>query len=185
MGQTRRAKKPQGDSASGKFLRGRYYSPEIFDLPPAKSEKDAQTSLRLPQAMYNALATAALEHGVKLGEEMRLRLEASFVQEAERGDEETDRLVGAITTVARNIGPAFGAWHQNRFAFDTFRAGVLALIDLYRPRGEPVRPSENEIADMYLGEDGTPETAARMIAGGVAVAAQFPLVSLRLKGKGR
>lgn len=171
---------PPDADALREFLSSRFTTPAIrAALMAAKSDNDAQTSLRLPQAMYDALTRAAGAHGLGIGEEIRLRLETSFVYEAQAGDDETHRLLEAIKTVARNIEPPFGEWHQNRFAFDTFRAAVLALIDLHRPAGTPIRPTDNEIADMYLGEDGTPETAGRMLAGGAATAARIPMPGQR------
>jgi len=118
---------------------------------------------------------------VGASEEIRRRLEASFEEEVQAGDDETYRLVGAIKQVARNVEPPFGVWHKSRFAFDAFRAAVLALLDLHRPGGMPERPADNEIADMYLGEDGTTETAGRMLAGGAATAAGIPMPGRRLR----
>jgi len=137
--------------------------------------KAAQMKFRLPTYLRDLIHEAGEQAGWGDSEEMRRRLEASFLEEAQAGDEETYRLVRAIKTAAINIQPAFGAWHEDRFAFDTFRAAVLALVDLHRPSGTPIRPEDNEIADSYLGKDGTPETAGRMIAGGAAVAAQIPV----------
>jgi hypothetical protein len=189
MARTRRTKSdlateapPPDADALREFLASRFYSPAArAAVLAAKSDNDAQTSLRLPQAMYDALTKAADAHGLGIGEEIRVRLETSFVYEAQAGDDETRRLLKAIETVARNVEPPFGAWHQSRFAFDTFRAAVLALIDLHRPGGVPVRPDDNEIADMYLGEGGTSETAGRMLAGGAATAAGIPMPGQRLR----
>src|SRR5216683_1238004 len=144
---------PPDIEAMREFLGGSY-TPVRFRVGPlkARSDNDAQTSLRLPRPMYEALTKTADAHGLGIGEEIRLRLETSFVYEAQAGDEETRRLLGAIETVARNVEP---------------------------PAGEPVRPAENEIADLYLGEDGTPETAGRMLAGGAATAAGIPLPGQR------
>jgi len=177
---------PPDIEAMREFLGGSY-TPVRFRVGPlkARSDNDAQTSLRLPRPMYDALTKTADAHGLGIGEEIRLRLETSFVYEAQAGDEETRRLLGAIETIARNVEPPFGAWHQNRFSFDVFRAAVLALLDLQRPAGEPVRPAENEIADLYLGEDGTPETAGRMLAGGAATAAGIPLPGQRRREERR
>jgi hypothetical protein len=143
--------------------------------------KAAQIKFRLPTYLRDLIHESGEQNGWGDSEEMRRRLEASFVEEAQAGDDETYRLVRAIQTVAINVRPAFGHWHEDRFAFDTFRAAVLALIDLHRPPGMPVRPKDNEIADSYLGEDGTPETAGRMIAGGAAVAAGIPVPGMLKK----
>jgi len=89
------------------------------------------------------------------------------------------KVVDAIKIIADEVDPAFGAWHKTRFAFETFKTAVAALIDLHRPAGMPIRPSNNQIAEMYLGEEGTPETAGRMIAGSAATAAGIPMPGQR------
>jgi hypothetical protein len=141
--------------------------------------KAMQMKFRLPTYLYKQIEEAGERNGWGSSQEIRGRLEATFAEEIQAGDDETYRFLQAIKTIAWNVGPPFGSWHQSRFAFDTFRAAVLALIDLHRPSGVPVRPADNEIADMYLGEDGTPETAGRMIAGGAATAANIPMSGQR------
>jgi hypothetical protein len=149
----------------------------VVDLP--ERGKAAQIKFRLPVYLRASIESASEQNGWGASEEIRRRLEDSFRHEAAAGDEKTSRLIEAIEIVARNVSPPFGAWHANRFAFDTFRAAVLALIDLRRPSGVPVRPTDNGIADMYLGDDGTPETAGRVIAGAAAVAANIPMPGQR------
>jgi hypothetical protein len=137
--------------------------------------KTAQIKFRAPDYLRALIEEAGERQGWGASEEIRRRLEHSFLAENRAGNNETYRLLGAIETVARNTEAPFGHWFENRFAFDTFRAAVLALVDLHRPPGVPIRPSDNGIADMFLGDDGTPETAGRMIAGGAAVGAGIPM----------
>lgn len=139
----------------------------------------SQITFRLSPELHATLTKAANASGWAVGEEIRRRLEGSAVDKIRAGDNPTHRLIEAIIQVAINVKPPFGPWYENRFAFDTFRAAVLALIDLHRPSGVPTRPSDNAIADMYLGEDGTPEAAGRMIAGGAAVAVGVPFPDQR------
>ncbi len=156
--------------------------PPLFpDRPETalRAPKTTQMKFRLAGPLQTLIEKAATEHEWGASEEIRRRLAASFLNDFGTGDDQTRKFIHAIQTVADNIEPPFGAWHQSRFAFDTFRAAVLALIDLHRPGGVPVRPADNEIADMYLGEDGTPETAGRMIAGGAATAARIPMPGQR------
>jgi hypothetical protein len=141
--------------------------------------KSMQMKFRLPDYLREQIEKTRERNGWSASEEIRVRLEHSFIAELQAGDDQTYRLLEAIKSVARNVEPPFGRWHENRFAFDTFRAGVLALIDLHRPAGTPIRPSDNQIADMYLGDDGTPETAGRVIAGSAATAAGIPMPSRR------
>ncbi len=137
--------------------------------------KTTQFKFRLSTDLNHQIEAAAGRNGWGASEEIRRRLEASFAQELRAGDEETFRLVEAIRTVAQNLEVPFGSWHENRFAFDVFIEAVKVLMALYRPPGDSVRPSDNEIADLYLGTAGTPEVAGRMLAGGAAAAANIPL----------
>jgi hypothetical protein len=174
MARTRR-KAPEGPPKTEKALQEyRSYllsgGPAIHALLGA----DTQTSLRLPQLMYDAVAAAAGQHHIGIGEELRLRLEASFV--VELSDPETRGLTAAVMEVARRIEPAFGPWHQNRYAFDVLRAAILALLDLCRPAEGAAGPPDTPLASIYLGVDGgTPETVGRMLAGGAAVTAGIPM----------
>ena len=135
--------------------------------------RTTQMKFRLSDPLHDRIEKAAKENGWGASEEIRRRLEASFVLEAD--DDETSRLMEAIKTVARHLQPPFGPWHKSRFAFEVFREAINALLALSKPPGDPVRPSDNEIADLYLGERGMPETAGRMLAGGAAVAANIPI----------
>jgi len=135
--------------------------------------KTTELKFRLSKDLHDLIRKAAEQGGWGASEEVRRRLEASFLEQLQSGDEETYRLMEAIKDVAQNLEPAFGPWNKNRFAFEVFRVAVNVLLDFYRPPGDPVRPSDNEISDLYLGENGTPETAGRMLAGGAAVAANI------------
>lgn len=149
-----------------------------------RATKNAQIKFRAPNYLATLIEDAGEQNGWGVSEEIRRRLEHTFQEEMSfQGDDAGYRLVQAIKDVLRNVEPPFGRWHENRFAFDTLRAAVIALIDLHRPAGMPVRPAENEIADNYLGEDGTPETAGRMLAGGAAVAAGIPMPGSRQAGR--
>ena len=81
----------------------------------------------------------------------------------------------AIKTVAQNLEVPFGTWHKDRFAFDVFVEAVKGLMALYRPPGDAAPPSDNEIADIYIGTTRTPETAGRMLAGCAAATANITM----------
>jgi hypothetical protein len=142
-----------------------------------KDDKAVQTSLRLSQDAYDYLAKAAEQNGWGVGEEIRRRLEATFIQESQHVDEETHRLKSAIVQAARNINAAFGPWHQGRFSFDVFKAAITTLLAFQKPEGAPVPPSDPDKVDLYLGPDGTPETAGRMFAVSVAITEGTPIPS--------
>ena len=125
---------------------------------------DAQTSLRLPQGMYDALSAAATEHGVSIGEEIRDRLETSF--SLLPGSPETRELMGAIVRAAHQIEPAFGSWQKDAFAFGVFSVAVQTLLTYYRPKGESIvpTPEPGSVADTFFGSAPTPEAAGKAIA---------------------
>ena len=144
--------------------------------------KAVQMKFRIPGVLHKQIEEASARNGRRTSEEIRIRLDASFTDEVQAGDEETYRLLQAIKTLVHNVDDPFGSWHQNRFAFDVFRAAVLALLDLLRPAGEPVQPIATDvIAYLFLGEEGSAETVARMLAGGAATAAGIPFPSHRLQ----
>jgi Arc-like DNA binding domain len=130
----------------------------------AKPEKDAQTSLRLPRAMYGALSEAAEEHGRGIGEEVRLRLESSFALEL--GEPDTRELAEAIMQAAQQIQQAYGSWRTDPFAFAVFNGAVSTLLAYYRPKGDPVPPTPEpgSLADTFFGPNASPETAGRTVA---------------------
>src|SRR5580704_10638347 len=66
-----------------------------------RPNKDVQTSLRLPTAMYAALSEAAKEHGWGIGEEVRLRLDDALSLGL-KGQEER-RFPEAVVEAARHI----------------------------------------------------------------------------------
>jgi hypothetical protein len=148
---------------------------ERLIVPGSGASKSTQFKFRLSSGLNDKIEEAARRNGWGASEEIRRRLQVSFAEELRAGDDETHRLVEAIRTTAQNLEVPFGSWHENRFAFDVFVEAAKVLMALYRPPGESVRPSDNEIADLYLGTTGTPETAGRMLAGGAAAAANIPM----------
>ena len=146
-----------------------------FGEKAGKRDKTVQTSLRLSRDAYDYMAKAAEQNGWGVGEEIRRRLEATFIQESQHVDEETHRLTGAIVQAAHNINAAFGPWHQDRFSFDVFKTAITTLLTFQKPEGAPVPPSDPDKVDLYLGPDGTPETAGRMFAVSVAITEGIPI----------
>src|SRR5205085_126952 len=130
----------------------------------AKPEKDAQTSLRLPRAMYDALLKAAEERGRGIGEEVRLRLESSFALDL--GKPDTREFAEAVMQAAQQIERAYGSWRTDPFAFAVFNGAVSTLLAYYRPKGDPVPPTPEpgSLADTFFGSDASPEAAGRAVA---------------------
>jgi hypothetical protein len=141
----------------------------------AEATKSTQLKFRLSNYLQDEIEEAAGRNGWGVSEEIRRRLGASFFRGMQAGAEESERLMEAIICAIRNMEPAFGSWHENRFAFEVLRVAVNVLLDFYRPPGDPIRPSDNDIADLYLGDSGTPETAGRMLAGAAAGAVNIPM----------
>ena len=129
-----------------------------------KAENDTQTSLRLPRVIYDALTKAAEEHGLGIGEEIRLRLGSSLGTEPV--EQETQALIDLLGTVAQNIEPTYGLWHESPFAFLVFKEALNTLLTYLKPKGEPVppKPDPDSRAALFFGENASPETAGKALA---------------------
>lgn len=123
------------------------------------------TTFRVPRELHERLtAAAAKAEGRGIGEEIRRRLEESFVSEVE--DVQTNALTFAIRRMAREIRGVYGTWHEDPFAFEVFKASVTILLGYFRPKGEAKPPPSDpdDPVAIYYGLDATPETAGRIIA---------------------
>ena len=101
---------------------------------------DRQTSVRLPSALYERLAAAAGERGI--GDEIRARLERSFHQ-----DQRTAELAELLSALATSIERDRGApWHADPAAYSAFAAGLAALVEAMKPKGEPGSPEGDDPA---------------------------------------
>jgi hypothetical protein len=162
MARTRRIKTepPPSDADIDRF----HASSAVLGAGLAAVAKDAQTSLRLPQGMYDALSAAAADHRVGIGEEIRARLETSL--SLLLGSPETRELMELIVRAAQQVEPAFGSWQKDPFAFAVFSVAVHTLLAYYRPKGEPLlpKPEPGSVVDTFFGPAPTPETAGRAIA---------------------
>jgi len=124
------------------------------------------TTFRVPRELHERLTDAAAKvEGRGIGEEIRARLEESFIREF-LSDEKTRALTFAIHKMEREVRPTYGRWHQTPFAFEVFKASVTTLLGYFRPKGEPVPPptDPDSPAAVFYGLDATPETAGRIIA---------------------
>src|SRR5438045_3876271 len=99
------------------------------------ADKGVQTSLRLPRELYDRLAAEAGDQGI--GEEIRQRLEASFLQNnLPEADERFRDVLNAISKAApvaarmESPGAQFSGYHF-------FELGVSMLLEMLRPEGEP------------------------------------------------
>jgi hypothetical protein len=56
-----------------------------------------------------------------------------------------------------------------------FKATLTTLLAFRKPEGAPVPPSDPSKVDLYLGPDGSAETAGRMFAVSVAITEGIPI----------
>ena len=95
--------------------------------PTGRTAGDVQFKLLLPRGLQQRLAASAEERGVSVSEEIRRRLDASFVVEA---DQHTIQFTEAIKLAAPP------GWHSSPRAFAIFRAAIDVLLRQFQPRGE-------------------------------------------------
>jgi hypothetical protein len=95
-------------------------------------DRDAVLTFRLPRELYERVKKAAGDRSVS--EEMRRRLEASF--DVSR-DPTTMKLTSAIRLVAQFLEAVYPAWHQDPFVFLIFKMAIDALLQEFKPEGEP------------------------------------------------
>jgi hypothetical protein len=125
--------------------------------------RDTAVALRLPRQLHTQLKRAA--SGRSVSEEMRSRLERSLLRDL-ADDAPTRALTEAISELARNVKPYYGAWHENSYAYAVFKVAVESLLAKMRPKGEPVAPSST---DEWLPGD-TPESAGVNLARATIIA---------------
>jgi hypothetical protein len=118
-----------------------------------------QTAIHLPRDLHAKLRKLGGERG--MSEEIRRRLEASFQQEARAAaDPKLSELQDQIDRLARVSQLVAGApWHGDPFAFEAFRAAVMAVLDILRPPGEVVPPKRT--GSLPIGDD--PQAISRMM----------------------
>jgi hypothetical protein len=94
---------------------------------------EAVLTFRLPRELHQRLVEASGERS--LSEEMRGRLEASFV--APPTDAETHQFIEAIATMTDFLAGRKRRWHADPTAFAILREALEIVIEAFRPSGEP------------------------------------------------
>ena len=128
-----------------------------------KSEKDMQTSLRLPSALYEQLARAAAQNGVGIGEEIRSRVERSF--HMDEADPEVRQLAEMIVWVAEHQEALAGTWRESTFGFETFKTALNTILSYYTPNGEIANsgpPPRSIVGTVWA--DASPEEIGKAVA---------------------
>jgi hypothetical protein len=136
-------------------LRARTYVKARVAEAMGKFEKDVQTSLRLPGAMYDTLTKAADEHGTGIGEEIRRRLERSFAPEPPSATD--PRFADLLATFVFAASAAAKMYPARQIDSDGLKADDITaqwlfegrlemLLDAFRPLGVPASLPEDRHA---------------------------------------
>src|SRR5260370_20461410 len=94
---------------------------------------EAVLTFRLPRELHQRLVEESA--GRSVSEEMRRRLEASFVSPP--ADPETRQLVEAITTIAGFLADWKRKWHRDPTGFALLKRALEIVLEAFRPGGEP------------------------------------------------
>jgi hypothetical protein len=154
------------------------------------ADDSTQTSLRLPKKLHDQLLAAAGDRG--LGDEIRSRLEASFLPETREIDPPTQRLMSAISSIAYlvegftrpitmedllgdDISPAAMAargsrrpWHSNAFSIAAFKHALDRVLSvMLKPPSGEIKLSPEASGTVIWGEHATPQEVGNAVAGAV------------------
>src|SRR5262249_34431219 len=110
-----------------------------------------QSAIRLPRRLHERLKKAGGERG--MGEEIRRRLEASFIHDVERGDPKTREFLDAISFVAGQTANYYGSWSKDAFAFQVLKASIGLLLKHYQPEGDPIRANPTRLGETIFGKN--------------------------------
>jgi len=128
-----------------------------------------QTALWLPRDMHEKLKEDGGERG--LGDEIRRRLQLTFVAEQQSGDPITDLLLNLIRQIDRKLSLDV-SWSEDSIGFDVLRLAINKLLsDLIlniHPTSESRQATMAKLQARY-GPDAKPETIAEILARTVLV----------------
>jgi hypothetical protein len=130
------------------------------------TKSDVQTSLRLPEELRDRLSEAAAANGHGIGEEIRQRLEGSFVTGGR--EPKTVEMAAAVARIASDASSYYRPWYEDPFTFEVVKAAVPIVLAIYQPKGDPVpRPNPDGIAELVFPGVVKPEEVARTLAAAV------------------
>jgi hypothetical protein len=110
----------------------------------ARGEVKRQIGVALSDDFRDRLEKAAEAAGHSIGEEIRQRLEQTFVQE--RIDPVTRELIEGILNIAELVAVDLGyPWHAGSGAHSALSAAIAQRIDGYKPQGGDPRRVVSEI----------------------------------------
>jgi hypothetical protein len=104
---------------------------------------DKLKPVRVEPAMYEALEKAAKNSRGTITGEVRERLAWSLREDAEKASDPTAaELVRRIRALLASLKlDTTGPWHADPFAHAAAQAGILALLDAVKPKGEAKPPT--------------------------------------------
>ena len=112
------------------------YAEEFYGMV-APTRADRQTTIRLPSAYYDALATAAEISGTSVGEEIRRRLMETFGPVSERHvDKKTRELLNVTADMAHEVEEYLPPWHQDPGSYLVFVTALTEWLQQYKPEGD-------------------------------------------------
>ena len=100
------------------------------------AEETTQMGIRFPKQLYDRLRTVAGQGNI--GEEIRKRLEASFLSEDANQDPKLAKVLAMIAAVG-GVTSEDGQWLApiDTDAAKAFEAGVAATLAEFKPKGPP------------------------------------------------
>jgi hypothetical protein len=110
-----------------------------------------QTAVRLPQSLRDRLSKAGGERG--LGEEVRVRLEASFDAAKAPADPKTAELLDAVAFCAEEIARDLRPWSADPYAFAVLKETMSMLLADFEPEGEAVPHANPDSPLIFLFDD--------------------------------
>lgn len=125
-----------------------------------------QTAVRLPQSLRERLSKAGGDRG--LGEEVRVRLEASFEADKAPADPKTAELLDAVAFCAEEISRDLGLWSEEPYAFAVLKDAIKILFTQFEPHGQAVPKLNPDSALVFLFDDepsAKPEKVSRYFVG--------------------
>jgi len=98
------------------------YAEEFYGMV-APTRADRQTTIRLPSAYYDALATAAEISGTSIGEERHV-------------DKKTRELLNVTADMAHEVEEYLPPWHQDPGSYLVFVTALTEWLQQYKPEGD-------------------------------------------------
>jgi hypothetical protein len=120
------------------------------------------TAVMLPLNLLERLREDAKAADQGVSAEIRRRLQLTYDQEGLQRDPKTSELLSEIERLALTT-PLDVPWYADGDAFKVFKGAIDATLSKYQPSSKTPGPT-GRLQNMY-GQDATPETVGRILAG--------------------